>query len=110
MRVWHKGKDGTMRFDTKEFGSRIRDLRKKKGITQEQLSMMLNVSTNHLAKVETGSRCCSSELLQEISDCLNVGTDYLLNGNAPHNNHLRERLMVLAQELERLTMDLPAWG
>lgn len=99
-----------MRFDTKEFGSRIRDLRKKKGITQEQLSMMLNVSTNHLAKVETGSRCCSIELLQEISDCLNVGTDYLLNGNAPNNNHLRERLMVLAQELERLTMDLPAWG
>ena len=39
-----------------------------------------------------------------------VGTDYLLNGNALHNNHLRERLMVLAQELERLTMDLPAWG
>ena len=34
---------------------------------------------------------------------------YLLNGNAPHNNPLRERLMVLAQELERLTMDLPAW-
>ena len=63
-----------MRFDTKEFGSRIRDLRKKKGITQEQLSMMLNVSTNHLAKVETGSRCCSIELLQEISDSLNVGT------------------------------------
>jgi len=29
---------------------------------------------------------------------------------APYNNHLKERLMVLAQELERLTMDLPAWG
>ena len=45
-----------MRFDAKEFGGRIRDLRKKKGITQEQLSIMLNVSANHLAKVETGSR------------------------------------------------------
>ena len=77
---------------------------------QEQLSTMLNVSANHLAKVETGSRCCSIELLQELSDCLNVGTDYLLNGNAPHNNHLKERLIFLAQELERLTMDLPAWG
>ena len=99
-----------MRFDAKEFGGRIRDLRKKKGITQEQLSTMLNVSANHLAKVETGSRCCSIELLQELSDCLNVGTDYLLNGNVPHNNHLKERLIFLAQELERLTMDLPAWG
>lgn len=108
MRVRRKGKDRTMRFDAKEFGGRIRDLRKKKGITQEQLSRMLNISTNHLAKVETGGRCCSIELLQEISDCLNVGTDYLLNGNAPHNNHLKERLIFLAQELERLTMDLPA--
>lgn len=103
-------KDRTMRFDSKEFGGRIRDLRKKKGITQEQLSIMLNVSANHLAKVETGSRCCSIELLQDLSSCLNVRTDYLLNGDAPHNNHLRERLTFLAQELEKITADLPVWG
>lgn len=30
-------------------------------------------------------------------------TDYLLNGDAPHNNHLRERLTFLAQELEKIT-------
>ena len=94
-----------MRFDSKEFGGRIRDLRKKKRITQEQLSIMLNVSANHLAKVETGSRCCSIELLQDLSSCLNVRTDYLLNGDAPHNNHLRERLTFLAQELERITQE-----
>ena len=99
-----------MRFDAKEFGGRIRDLRKKQGITQEQLSIMLNVSANHLAKVETGSRCCSIELLQDLSSCLKVRTDYLLNGDAPHNNHLRERLTFLAQELEKITADLPVWG
>ena len=79
-------------------------------VTQEQLSIMLNVSANHLAKVETGSRCCSIELLQDLSSCLNVKTDYLLNGDAPHNNHLRERLTFLAQELEKITADLPVWG
>lgn len=99
-----------MRFDAKEFGERIRDLRKKQGITQEQLSIMLNVSANHLAKVETESRCCSIGLLQDLSSCLNVRTDYLLNGDAPHNNHLRERLTFLAQELEKITADLPVWG
>lgn len=82
----------------------------KKGITQEQLSIMLNVSANHLAKVETGSRCCSIELLQDLSSCLNVRTDYLLNGDAPHKNRLRERLTFLAQELEKITADLPVWG
>ena len=79
-------------------------------VTQEQLSIMLNVSANHLAKVETGSHCCLIELLQDLSSCLNVRTDYLLNGDAPHNNHLRERLTFLAQELEKITADLPVWG
>ena len=37
-------------------------------------------------------------------------TYYLLNGDAPHNNHLRERLTFLAQELEKITADLPVWG
>ena len=37
-------------------------------------------------------------------------TDYLLNGDAPHNNHLRERLTFLAQELEKITANLPVWG
>jgi hypothetical protein len=50
------------------------------------------------------------ELLQDLSSCLNVRTDYLLNGDAPHNNHLRERLTFLAQELEKITADLPVWG
>lgn len=95
-----------MRFDAKEFGGRIRDLRKKKGITQEQLSIMPNVSANHLAKVEREAAAA----LQDLSSCLNVRTDYLLNGDAPHNNHLRERLTFLAQELEKITADLPVWG
>ena len=94
-----------MRFDAKEFGGRIRDLRKKKGITQEQLSIMLNVSANHLGKVEGEAAAA----LQDLSSCLNVRTDYLLNGDAPHNNHLRERLTFLAQELEKITADLPVW-
>ena len=30
--------------------------------------------------------------------------------HAPHNNHLRERLTFLAQELEKISADLPVWG
>lgn len=45
-------------------------------MTQEHLCVLLNVSLNHLAKVETGNRCCSIELLKELSACLNVKTDY----------------------------------
>ena len=72
--------------------------------------MYLRCKLRHIDVFETGSRCCSSELLQDLSSCLNVRTDYLLNGDAPHNNHLRERLTFLAQELEKITADLPVWG
>ena len=67
---------------------------------------MLNVSAYLLAKVEREAAAA----LQDLSSCLNVRTDYLLNGDAPHNNHLRERLTFLAQELEKITADLPVWG
>ena len=67
---------------------------------------MLNVSAIHLAKVVREAAAA----LQDLSSCLNVRTDYLLNGDAPHNNHLRERLTFLAQELEKITADLPVWG
>jgi hypothetical protein len=70
----------------------------------------LRCKLRHIDVFETGSRCCSIELLQDLSSCLNVRTDYLLNGDAPHNNHLRERLTFLAQELEKITADLPVWG
>lgn len=70
----------------------------------------LRCKLRHIDFFETGSRCCSIELLQDLSFCLNVRTDYLLNGDAPHNNHLRERLTFLAQELEKITADLPVWG
>ena len=70
----------------------------------------LRCKLRHIDGFETRSRCCSIELLQDLSSCLNVRTDYLLNGDAPHNNHLRERLTFLAQELEKITADLPVWG
>ena len=62
----------------------------------------LRCKLRHIDVFETGSRCCSIELLQDLSSCLNVRTDYLLNGDALHNNHLRERLTFLAQELEKI--------
>ena len=35
-------------------------------------------------------------------------TDYLLNGNEPQNNHLRERLIAITRELEMVAQDIPA--
>ena len=45
-----------MRHDLKECGKRIQQLRKERGLTQEQLAEKLNVSQNTIAKIEAGLR------------------------------------------------------
>ncbi len=41
-----------MHFDHKAYGARIRQLRIRKGFTQEQLAEKLNVSGTHIVKRE----------------------------------------------------------
>ena len=45
-----------MRYDLKECGKRIQQLRKERGLTQEQLAEKLNVSQNTIVKIESGLR------------------------------------------------------
>ena len=88
----------------------LRGIVKMRPVKNVENLIWLRCKLRHIDVFETRSRCCSIELLQDLSFCLNVRTDYLLNGDAPHNNHLRERLTFLAQELEKITADLPVWG
>lgn len=54
------------------WGRRIRAFRKLKGFTQEQLANELKVSVSVLGEIERGNRVPSEELIQQISDILNV--------------------------------------
>ncbi|MBR1617268.1 helix-turn-helix transcriptional regulator [bacterium] len=50
----------------------IQHARKAKKLSQNALAEMLNVSREHLAKIETAKRCVSLSLLFDISDKLDV--------------------------------------
>jgi len=43
-----------MNFDHVAFGKRLRETRKERGMTQEQLANALNISKNTLVNYETG--------------------------------------------------------
>lgn len=47
-------------------------MRKEKGFSQNQLAEKLDISREHLAKIETAKRCVSLGLLIDISEVLNV--------------------------------------
>ena len=52
-------------------------------MTQEELAEKLNISREHLGRIERGKYGCSIDLLVEFSCTLNASTDYLLMGEKP---------------------------
>ncbi len=55
-----------------QLGRNIFKFRKAKGLSQNQLAEKLNISREHLAKIETAKRCVSLGLLIGISECLEI--------------------------------------
>lgn len=62
-----------------EVGKKIRYLREKKGIEQQQLSEIVGISQSKMNKIETGfQKRIEPEILRDIAKALNVKVGYLL--------------------------------
>ena len=59
-------------------------LRKKSGLSQEQLAEALNVSRQAISKWEGGSAMPESDKLLALSNFFGVSRDYLLKDGAPN--------------------------
>lgn len=59
-------------------GENLKNARKKKGMTQEQVAILLNVRTVTIASYERGLRRPDPDTLMKLSLMYNVSTDYLL--------------------------------
>jgi DNA-binding XRE family transcriptional regulator len=92
-----------MKYDTRETGARIRDMRTKLGLTQEQMAEELNVSPKHIGNIETGTRSASIDLLVDIALMLDVSLDYLILGREPGAEATKQKIreaIDLLMELE----------
>ena len=87
-----------MRFNQKDFGKRIQELRKKSQLTQEQLAEKLNTDRVCIARLEGGTRTCSFEMLVDIAELFEVSTDYLLLGLSSIETE-KERLLDVIKQL-----------
>ena len=63
-----------------ESGKRIKALRKKHGLTQEQLAEQLGVAANTIARIETGNRGISIDLAIELVVRFDTTLDYIFLG------------------------------
>ena len=71
-------------------GDRIKQIREKCGLTQDQLCQKANISKGFLSDVENGKRNISSQKLLEVANALGASIDYLLKGEVietPQQNH-----------------------
>ena len=61
-------------------GERIRILRKMRGLSQEELAELIDVSIKHLSKIERDEVVFSVEILRKIAQYFDVSSDYILRG------------------------------
>lgn len=59
-------------------GDKIREARKRAGLTQIQLANMIFVSESYIALIEKNKRNPSTIVLSKIAEALNITTDHIL--------------------------------
>lgn len=78
-------------------GSRIKELRKKKGLTQEELGKLINVTKVSISCYENGNRIPNLETFVDLIEVLDTTPDYLLGRD----------INVVAEENEKYSAVLP---
>ncbi|HOK55955.1 MAG TPA: helix-turn-helix transcriptional regulator [bacterium] len=63
----------------KKIGRKIREVRKSKKITQEELAYRIGVTPNFIGLIERGKKRPSIETLRKISDALEVPVSYFFD-------------------------------
>lgn len=61
-----------------EFGERLRQLRKERNLTQQQLAELIGVKNGVISFYELGDRTPSPAVLRKLALALHVTSDYLL--------------------------------
>lgn len=62
----------------KRFGEKLHQLRQERGLTLQELSKLLGVSTTHIWNLENGHKSPNVALVIKISDIFGVTADQLI--------------------------------
>lgn len=83
-----------------DFGTRIKELRKKSGMTQEKFAEAISIDPKHLSHIETGRSFPKADLIEKMSAVLNVKYQSFFE-----NKNVYDRKTIL-QEIPALTQKL----
>ncbi|MFA5407942.1 MAG: helix-turn-helix transcriptional regulator [Bacilli bacterium] len=80
-------------------GKRLKELRKARGLNQQQVGNMVNVTKVSICCYEKGTRTPNLETFQDLLDAFNVSADYMLGNDAKAN--------VIQESGETYTVNIP---
>lgn len=82
-------------------GKRIREIRVKRGLSQEKLSELCGISSRHISEMERGESNPSYQVLEQVTDALGIRVQELLDkGHQDSPAQLREKLGVMIAALD----------
>ncbi len=98
-----------MEIDYKSIGRRISDIRKERGLTQQQLSEAANISNKYMSNVELNKSKVSLDVLNRICHALDITLDYIVN-NRPDTADIKkiDELYEAISKLSRSDRDFVA--
>lgn len=65
---------------TSDFGNRVKQLRKERGLSQEKFALQIEMDRTYLASVEKGKRNISLENIWKIANGFEISLEELFRG------------------------------
>ena len=96
-------------MNQKKIGSFLKELRKEKGITQEEFAENLNVSGRTVSRWETGVNMPDISLLVDIAEFFNVSIPEIINGERKSENMneaVKETVLKLSDYTETINQKI----
>lgn len=82
----------------KVFGERVRELREKIGLTQEQLAERADLHPNYVGEIERGNKNASLVIIKKIADGLRVELNTLFDGERKELSLHKTQIHVLLKQ------------
>ena len=84
-----------------KLGNKIRQMRSKSGLTQEQLAEKVDITLEYISQIERGLKTPSMQVFIKLVEVLDVSADYLLRDFVSTRNLYGDKQ--IGSKLERLT-------
>lgn len=92
---------------SKFLGQRIKELRKRNGLTQAALAELIGMETTNLCKLENGGQLPKEENIEKIAKALKVNIKELFDfGHMRSKNFLQKELIQLIKDANRKELEL----